>query len=87
MAAQLDLVLTPRREVVVPEETTQCGIILRHIQQRGSITTLEAYELYNITTCGQRCTDLRKKGWPIDSAWEKTPGGATVKRYSMRRAA
>lgn len=87
MSAQLDIVFAERREVVVPAEDTHCGIILRHIQRYGSITTLEAYDLYNITTCGQRCTDLRKKGWPIDSAWEKTPGGATVKRYSMSRAA
>jgi hypothetical protein len=84
---QMVIEFAPLRPVVIPAETTDCGILLRHLQRQGSITTLEAYDLYNITTCGQRMTDLRKKGWPIDSEWERTPGGSNVKRYFIKKAA
>ena len=84
---QLALVL-PLRETRVPDADTQCGILLRHMQEHGSITTGEAFDIYKITCCGQRMTDLRAKyHWPIDSHREKTPGGAVVARYYIKDAA
>jgi hypothetical protein len=71
------------RPVEVPSADSQCGKILRHIQEFGSITTFEAYAAYGITTCGQRCTDLRKLGWPVYSTMVEVKPGTRAARYRL----
>ena len=86
MSAQVELEFNnfPFTERTVPADGTQCGKLLRHLQSIGPITTMEAFDLYAITTCGQRMTEIGRN-WPIKKEWYKTPGGANVKRYSLER--
>ena len=84
----IQAVLEFSKPCVVPDEETQCGILLRHMQNVGPITTGEAFELYRITCAGQRMTDLRNRfGWPVKSDPYKTPGGAIVAKYYLARRA
>ena len=87
MAAQLDLVLAPRRETVVPDADTQQGKILRYLRNGGSLTVGEALSMFGCYALSQRIGELKRAGWPIVSRPYKTPGGVTVARYSMADAA
>ena len=40
-------------------------LLLDHMEQKGSISTLEAIRLYNIVRPGARISDLRSKGFNI----------------------
>ena len=44
---------------------TQNDKILRHLEQHGSITPLEAYERYGIMRLGARIYDLKRMGYKI----------------------
>lgn len=44
---------------------TQCERILRHLEDYGSITSLEAMSEYGIMRLASRINDLRKRGYPI----------------------
>lgn len=44
---------------------TQCDRILRHLEDYGSITSLEAMAEYGIMRLASRITDLKDKGYPI----------------------
>ena len=44
---------------------TQCERILRHLEDYGSITSLEAVREYGIMRLASRINDLRKRGFPI----------------------
>jgi hypothetical protein len=46
---------------------SQTQKLIEHFDKGLSITTFEAYSLYGITTVGQRCTELRKAGYPLES--------------------
>lgn len=46
---------------------TQCERILRHINDYGSITSLEAVNEYGILHLAARVSDLRRLGHPIVS--------------------
>lgn len=46
---------------------TQCERILRHINDYGGITSLEAVNEYGILRLAARISDLRKLGYPIES--------------------
>lgn len=45
---------------------TQCQMIMNHIDNKGSITTMEAFEM-GITRLASRVHDLRKRGVDIVS--------------------
>ncbi len=45
---------------------TYCETIKAHLLADKSISTWQAYQLYNITCLAQRIHDLRNKGLPID---------------------
>lgn len=47
--------------------STQCSQILEHIQTNGSITPLEALELYGCFRLGARVWDLRHEGFDIET--------------------
>lgn len=61
---------------------SQTQIILEHFLAGKTLSTFEAYETYNITTLGQRCTELRERGHKVKDKWEKK-NGKTYKRYWM----
>ena len=66
---------------------TQTERILQHMQERGSITALEAINEYGILRLASRISDLRRLGYPIESKTEKVKNrygeSCHIKRYSM----
>ena len=66
---------------------TQCEIVLRHMEDFGSITSLEAMQEYGIMRLASRITDLKKAGYPIrrEIVSRKNRYGDTVNfaRYSI----
>ena len=44
---------------------TQCDRILRHLNDHGSITSLEAMSEYGIMRLASRINDLKGMGYPI----------------------
>ena len=56
---------TNRAGVEVVRGMTQCERILRHLEDYGSITSLEAMSEYGIMRLASRVNDLRKRGYPI----------------------
>lgn len=84
---QLEISIEPRRECVVPDEQTQQGKILRHLQRGGSLTVGEALSMFGCYALSQRIGELKRAGWPIISERYRTPGGAVVARYMMAVAA
>lgn len=51
---------------------TQSEKVLKHIQKHGSITQLEAYELYGIMRLGARIHDLKRAGHMIRETTERS---------------
>lgn len=47
--------------------TTQTNIVLFHLAQYGSITSMEAFENYGITRLSAAVFALRKRGYDIDT--------------------
>ncbi len=66
---------------------TQCETILRHMEEYGTITSLEAMQDYGILRLASRITDLKKAGIPIkrEMVSQKNRHGDTVTfaRYSI----
>jgi hypothetical protein len=56
----------------------QAKDILHHIELHGSITPLEALQLYGCFRLGARIWDLRSQGHNIINEWEENNG----KRYA-----
>lgn len=46
---------------------TQCQKVLRHIEDYGSISSLEAMTDYGIMRLASRIADLKRQGYPIVS--------------------
>lgn len=44
---------------------TQCAKILRHLEDYGCITSLEAMNEYGIMRLASRISDLKSQGYPI----------------------
>ena len=65
----------------------QCEIVLRHMEELGSITSLEAMQENVIMRLASRITDLKKAGYPIrrEMVTRKNRYGETVTfaRYSI----
>lgn len=51
---------------------TQCERIIRHLQDYGSITSLEAMKEYGIMRLASRINDLKRRGHKIISITEKS---------------
>lgn len=49
---------------------SQSQKVLRHMQERGSITARDAYECYGIMRLGARIYDLKKEGYAIQTSKE-----------------
>ena len=60
-------------------KSTQNKLLLKHLQQYGSITSMEAYELYGITRLSGRIYDLRHMGYAIIGTTE-----SAVNRYGKK---
>lgn len=55
---------------------TKTGEIVKHLKVKGSITSLEAFQLYGATRLSAIIFELRKKGYNI-----KTEDGRCMDRY------
>lgn len=69
----------------VPDAGKQCGVLLRAFQRGERLTVAEALSRYGVYALSQRVGELRKAGWPVESEWYATAGGAKVKRYFFSR--
>lgn len=69
---------------------TQNEKVLIHMQEKGSITALEAINEYGILRLASRISDLRRLGYPIASKIETVKNRygekCHVKRYSLEGA-
>lgn len=61
---------------------TQTEQILRHLETEGSITPLEALDIYGCFRLAARIGEIKETHEIISEPW-KTPGGATVSRYRL----
>ncbi|MBQ0113309.1 MAG: helix-turn-helix domain-containing protein [Bacteroidales bacterium] len=48
------------------DRTSQCDKIVRHMNEYGSISQLEAMQEYGIMRLASRISDLKKKGYVIE---------------------
>lgn len=66
---------------------TQKEQILRHLNDYGSITQLEAFRDYGIMRLASRINDLRRDGYDIHAVMERTKNrygeAVTYARYSI----
>lgn len=51
---------------------TQCEKVLRHMEDYGSITPLEAMSEYGIMRLASRITDLKHLGFPVQRVMESS---------------
>lgn len=63
--------------------TTQHDVIIRHLEEGGTLTVAEALFTYRVYALSQRIGELRRRGHPIKSEFIRTGGGALVKRYFL----
>ena len=49
---------------------TQCDRVLRHLNDYGTISTLEAMMEYGIMRLGSRINELRRSGYRIETVME-----------------
>jgi hypothetical protein len=62
---------------------SQSDMILNHLRSGGTLTVLEALDLFGCYALSQRVTDLKRAGNPIRSERVELPNGKKVSRYSM----
>ncbi len=62
---------------------TQNEMILHHLKEHGSITTIEAFTLYGITRLSGRIWELRKNH-NIEGVKETNRNGKTYARYFLK---
>ncbi len=65
------------------EAQSQNRLLLRHLQMGGTITGIEALNLYGCFRLPSRICDLRKMGHTITSEFIKLSNGKRVKRYRL----
>ncbi len=57
--------------------------ILDHLKNVGSITFVEAVDLYRVRSLPRRIADLRQRGHDIVSEWKQDHIGQRYTRYSL----
>ena len=71
-------------------KVTQANRVLDYLDEKGSITQLEALQELGVMRLASRISDLRKQGYPIRSGVVavKNRGGEScyIKRYSLWEA-
>lgn len=65
------------------QSQTQNARILRHLQQGGSITSLESLEMFGCLRLSARIKDLRDRGHDIQSKTITLSNGKRVSQYFM----
>lgn len=62
---------------------TQTQKILNHLLDEGSISGVEAAELYRVRSLPRRICDLKERGFEIFSEWRTDPLGQRYKKYYL----
>lgn len=62
--------ILPQHPNIVKSPGSQCQLVLRHLRDHGSITSLEAVNEYGIMRLASRISDLKRMGHPIRSEFE-----------------
>lgn len=57
--------------------------ILDHLRKVGSISWVEANDLYRVRSLARRIADLRQRGHKIISEWRKDHLGQRYTRYTL----
>ena len=64
---------------------TQAQTIKKHLEQHGSITTIEAVQLYYIVDLQGVIRDLKNSGINIKGIWSKSSLGKRYKKYFLSK--
>lgn len=64
-------------------QVSQNNQILQHLKRVGSISWVEANDLYRVRSLTRRIADLREMGHDILSEWRKDTLGQRYVRYSL----
>jgi len=72
-----------RRKAIIPAQGSQCHELLSDMFDGKRFTVLTALKDKRVFALSQRCTDLRRYGWPVKSRWVKLKSGKRVKEYSL----
>ena len=67
------------------QEGSQSYLILKHLIEKGSITSLDAFFDYRITRLSGRIFDLREMGIEIESEMISTKNNGAYTRYAKYR--
>lgn len=67
----------------VPEAGTQNRTILEALKRGERLTVMEALTRYGVFALSQRCGELRRMGWPIQSEMRTLANAKRVAVYSM----
>lgn len=66
------------------KKPTQEELVLRYMEEHGSITAWDAFTDLNITRLSGRIYDLRDQGYDIDMNYETSANGARYGVYTLR---
>lgn len=67
----------------VPEAGTQNRMILEALKRGEKLTVMEALTRYGVFALSQRCGELRRMGWPIQSEMKTLQNGKRIAVYAM----
>ena len=66
---------------------SQTDILKAVFDAGGSLTVAQALSQYGIYALSQRCGELRREGYPLESELVELPNGKHVSRYSRMKIA
>lgn len=69
--------------VRVPSKGTQLHTLLLALQRGEILTVSVALREYGVYALSQRMGDLRRSGWPVESAMVEVKPGTRVAQYKM----
>ncbi len=75
---------TPHFDSTKRKRVTQEEIVLRHLREHGSITSMTAIKLYDITRLSAKIFNLRAEGYDIPMVYETSKAGKTYGRYFLK---
>lgn len=67
----------------MPEPGTQCHEILKALKRGEYLSVGDALTKYGVYALSQRCGELRRMGWPINSQMKTLPNGKRIAVYSL----
>lgn len=76
---------TPRSDSIRTRKPSQEDIVLHHMKEYGSITSVQAFEKYSITRLAAVIFNLRREGWDIAMVREISRSGKRYGRYYIRQ--